>query len=89
MTQLEIEPQSPRPLANTQPTKPMSRFGLMGWVFDNGLGDWDSIPGHIIPKTLKMVLDTSLLNIQQYKVRIKGKVEQSREWSNALSYISV
>ena len=26
-----------------------------------------------------MVLDTSLLNIQQYKVRIKGKVEQSRE----------
>ena len=26
-----------------------------------------------------MVLDTSLLNAQQYKVRIKGKVEQSRE----------
>ena len=26
-----------------------------------------------------MVLDTSLLNTQQYKVRIKGKVEQSRE----------
>ena len=24
-----------------------------------------------------MVLDTSLLNTQQYKVRIKGKVEQS------------
>ena len=23
-----------------------------------------SIPGHVIPKTLKMVLDTSLLNIQ-------------------------
>ena len=29
-----------------------------------------------------MVLDTSLLNTQQYKVRIKGKVEQSRERSN-------
>ena len=29
----------------------------------------------VIPKTLKMVLETSLLNIQQYKVRIKGKVE--------------
>ena len=28
-------------------------------------------------KTLKMVLDTSLLNTQQYKVCIKGKVEQS------------
>ena len=31
-----------------------------------------------------MVLDTSLLNTQQYKVRIKGKVEQSREGSSAL-----
>ena len=31
-----------------------------------------------------MVLDTSLLNIQQYKVRIKGKVEQSRERSSAV-----
>ena len=39
--------------------------------------------------TLKMVLDTSLLNTQQYKVRIKGKVEQSRERSNALPYTSV
>ena len=35
-----------------------------------------------------MVLDTSLLNTQQYKVRIKGKVEKSRERSSALSYIS-
>ena len=26
-----------------------------------------------------MVLDTSLLNTQQYKVCIKGKVDQSRE----------
>ena len=30
-----------------------------------------------------MVLDTALLDIQLYKVRIKGKVEQSREWSSA------
>ena len=30
-----------------------------------------------------MVLDTSLLNTQQYKVRIKGKVEQSWERSSA------
>ena len=36
-----------------------------------------------------MVLDTSLLNIQQYKLRIKSKVEQSRERSSALSYTSV
>ena len=33
-----------------------------------------------------MVLDTSLLNTQQYKVRIKGKVEQFRERSSALPY---
>ena len=44
-------------------------------VFANGLGDLGSIPGCIIPKTLKMVLDTSLLNTQHYKVRIKGNVE--------------
>ena len=36
-----------------------------------------------------MVLGTSLLNTQQYKVRIKGKVEQSRERSSALPYTSV
>ena len=48
-------------------------------VFANGPGDLGSIPDHVIPKTLKMVLDTSLLNTQHYKVRIKGKVEQSKE----------
>ena len=31
-----------------------------------------------------MTFDSSLLNPQQYKVRIKGKVEQSRERSSAL-----
>ena len=36
-----------------------------------------------------MVLDASLLNTQQYKVHIKGKVEQSREKGSALPYISV
>ena len=60
--------------------------GLVGRVFANGPGDLGSIPDHIIPKTLKMVLDTSLLNTQQYKVHIEGKVEQSRERSSALSY---
>ena len=39
----------------------------------------DSIPGRVIPKTQKMVLDASLLNTQHYKVRIKSKVEPSRE----------
>ena len=48
-----------------------------------------SIPGRVIAKTLKMVLDTSLLNTRQYKVRIKGKVEKSKERSNVLRYTSV
>ena len=47
-------------------------IGLVGRVFTNSLGDLGSISGRVIPKTLKMVLDTSLLNTQQYKVRIKG-----------------
>ena len=37
-------------------------IGQVGRVFTNGPGDLCSIPGHIKPKTLKMVLDTSLLN---------------------------
>ena len=45
----------------------------MGRVFANGPGDQGSIPGQVIPKTLKMVIDTSFLNTQQYKVHIKGK----------------
>ena len=48
-------------------------------MFANGPGDLGSIPGRVIPKTQKMVLDASLLNTQHYKVRIKGKVEPSRE----------
>ena len=52
---------------------------LRNRVFANGLGDLGSIPGRVIPKTQKMVLDASLLSTQHYKVRIKGKVEQSRK----------
>ena len=58
-------------------------------VFTNGPGHVGSTPGRVIPKTLKMVLDTTLLNTQQYKVHIKGKVEQSKERSSALPYTSV
>ena len=59
----------------------MTIIGLIGSIFDNGLVDRCSIPGRIIiimiiPKTKKIELDTSLLNIQHYKVHIKGK------WSN-------
>ena len=58
-------------------------------MFANGPENLGSIPGRVIPKTLKMVLNTSLLNTQQYKVRIKGKVEQFRERSSAFPYTSV
>ena len=59
-------------------------IGIMVRVFANGPGDPGSFPGRVIPKTQKMVLDATLLNTQHYKVRIKGKGEQSRESSNAL-----
>ena len=58
-------------------------------VFANGPGDRGSIPGRVIPKTQKMVRDAALLSPQYYKVGIKGKVEQSREWSSTLPYTSV
>ena len=46
----------------------------MSRVLDNSPGDLGSIPDRVIPKIFKMVIDTFLLNTQQYKVRIK--------WSN-------
>ena len=49
-------------------------IGLMSRVFANGPGDRGSIPGQVIPKTQKMVLDGALPNTQHYKVCIKGKV---------------
>ena len=61
----------------------------MGRVFANDPGDLGSIPGRVIAKTLKMVLDTALLNTQQYKVCIEGKVEQSMERGSTLPYTSV
>ena len=64
-------------------------IGLVGRVFANGPGDLGSITSRIIPMTLKMVLDTSLFNTQQYKVRIKGRVKQFRERSSALPYTLV
>ena len=59
-------------------------IGLMSRVFANGPGDWGSYQ-----RLRKMVLDSTLLNIQHYKVRIKGNMGQSREWSNTLPYFCV
>ena len=64
-------------------------IGQVGRVFANGPRDLGSIQGRVISKTLKMVLDTALLNTQRYKVRIECKVKQSRERSSALPYTLV
>ena len=53
-------------------------------MFANGPECRGSILGQIKPNTQKMVLGAALLNSQHYKVRIKGKVEQSWERSSAL-----
>ena len=61
----------------------------MSRLFANGPGDQSSISGRVIPKTQKILLDPTLLNTQQYKVRIMDKVEQSRERSSTLPYTLV
>ena len=58
-------------------------IGLMTRVFANGQGD------RVSTQAQQMVLATTLLNTQYYKVRIKGKVEHSREWSSAPLHHSV
>ena len=67
-------------------TKPIA---IVGRAFVNGPEDLGSVPGCVIPKTLKMVLDTYLLNTQQCKVCIKVKIEQSWERSSDLPDTSV
>ena len=64
----------------------MLDIDIMVRVFANGPGNLGLVPGRVIPKTQKMVLDTSLLKTRHYKVRIKGKVEKSMERSSALPY---
>ena len=55
---------------NREDYRPIDQVGR---VFTNGPGDLGSIPGPVIAQTQKMVLDTSLLNTQHYKLRIKGE----------------
>ena len=62
---------------------------IMVTVFANGLGDLGSIPDRVMLKIQKMVLDATLLSTQHCMVRIKGKVEQSRERSGTLPYTLV
>ena len=82
-------------VVNGDLSNPMCSFnkvelsGIMVRVFANGPGHLGSIPGRAIPKTQKMALHATLLNSQHYKVRINGKVEQSREWGSELPYTLV
>ena len=64
-------------------------IGLVGRVFANDPRNLGSIPGRIIPMTQKILLDATLLNTLQYKVHIKGKLEQSREKGSTLPYTSM
>ena len=66
-----------------------SNHYVNGEVFANDPDDLGSITGWVTPRTQKMLLDASLLNTLHYKVRIKSKVEQSREMSSALPYTLV
>ena len=58
-------------------------------VFTNGPGDRGSNSRLSHSNDSKMVLDTSLLNTQQDKVRTKVKVEQSRVSRSAFPFTSV
>ena len=62
-------------------------------VFDNISNQREAILGFNLwsshTKDSKMVLDAALLNSRNYKVCIKGKVEQSKERSSALPFTSV
>ena len=53
----------------------------------NGLRNRGSIPGLV--KDFRNILDAALLSTQHYKVRIKDKVEQSRELISDLPFSSV
>ena len=68
---------------------PNRSIDLMRRVFANDLRDQSSIASQVTWKTQKVVLDANLRNTQRYKLSIKGKVVQSREWSSALLYTLV
>ena len=54
---------------------------IMSRVFTNGAGDGSSTTGRVILRTQKWYLMPRCLTLNFLKVRIKGKVDQSRKWS--------
>ena len=71
------------------PTTINVMISRVGWVLTNGPGERSSILSWVIPKTQNMILGTSLLNSQNYIVRFKSKLEQSRKRSSALPFTLV
>ena len=78
--------------------RPMGRLWLLHFTFDTytimlSVRQWSERPGFnprsSHTKDSKMVLDSTLLNPQRYKGRIKGKVEQPRERNSTVLYTSV
>ena len=67
----------------------LRRYGQISKVSTNEPEYLGSIPSRVIPETKITVLDAALLNTQNYKERIKGKVELCRKKSSALPYTSV
>ena len=57
-------------------------IGLAVRVFANGPGDLGSIPGRVIPKTQKMVLDASLLNMPPCLTLSIIRYGSRVKWSN-------
>ena len=59
---------------------------MLNWPNEECVREWsrrlDFNPWSSHTKDSKMVPNATLLNIQHYKVWIKSKVEQSREWSS-------
>ena len=61
----------------------------MNRVFANGPGDRSSIPGRVIPKTLKMVLDASLLNTQHTHMVLDASLLNTHTHTHTYIYMCV
>ena len=59
----------------------------VGRVFANGRGDRGSVPGRVIPKIQKMVLDTVLFNIQHYTYLPTPLLRQDLTQGQFLSWV--
>ena len=61
----------------------------MSREFANGPGNRVQSQVESYQRLKKIILDAAVFKTKHNKVRIKGNVEQSREWNSALSYTSM